>query len=83
VQANFVQGLPHGHGVFTPTRKPASIEGEWLFGPFDWPAVGNTIYTGGIDANGQRDGMGWCRGTGAQPAIEQCVYKAGKRVGAN
>lgn len=83
LQGTFMKGLPHGPGVFTPIRKPVPIKGEWLFGRFDWPAAGNTIYTGGIDANGERDGTGWCRGAGAEPGIEQCVYKAGKRMGAN
>lgn len=83
MEGNFVRGVPHGSGVFTPARKPTPVKAEWRFGRVDWPVAGDTLFTGGIDADGERDGSGWCRTTGAQAMIAQCVYRGGKRVDAS
>lgn len=80
LQATFLRGEPHGSGTFTPVRGTAPLAGKWLFGEFDWPLEGKTLYTGGIDARGLRHGVGWCRG-GDKPAdVDLCRYRHGARA---
>jgi hypothetical protein len=70
LQAAFREGDAHGSGTFTPARKPEPISGTWYFGQFDWPALDKTVFTGGIDADGRRKGIGWCRAPGAGARVD-------------
>jgi hypothetical protein len=80
LQAAFREGEAHGSGTFTPARKPEPISGTWRFGLFDWPALDSTAFTGGIDADGRRNGVGWCRAPGSTARVHACQYKDGKPV---
>jgi hypothetical protein len=80
LQAAFREGDAHGSGTFTPSGKPESISGTWYFGLYDWPALDSTAFTGGIDANGRRNGAGWCRAPGATAQVEACQFRDGKPV---
>lgn len=80
LQTSFREGQPHGAGTFTPANKPGAISGTWYYGLFDWPALDKTAFTGGIDADGRRNGIGWCRAPGAAAQVEVCQFKDGKPV---
>jgi hypothetical protein len=85
LQASFLQGEPHGAGSFTPARG-AALNGTWRYGNVDWPADGKTLFTGDIDADGRRHGVGWCRiadsadkaGKDGEPVL--CRYRHGAKV---
>jgi hypothetical protein len=80
MQAVFREGYPHGNATFTPARKPEPISGTWYFGQFDWPVLDKTVFTGSVDAEGRRNGIGWCRASAAMSRVEMCQYKDGKPV---
>lgn len=77
LQARFVQGQAHGDGSFAPARMAAPIKGQWLYGAYDWPQADGIAFTGGIDADGRRDGRGLCRAAAAG-GIGECAYRHGK-----
>jgi hypothetical protein len=79
LETTFLQGEAHGDGTFVPAHGSAPIRGKWLYGDYQWPAADNIAFTGGIDADGRRHGMGWCRAA-ASPTIEPCRYKDDRRV---
>jgi len=78
-ETTFLQGEAHGDGTFFPTRGDAPIKGKWFHGGYQWPAVADIVFTGDIDANGRRDGYGWCR-AGTSAKIENCRYKDDRRI---
>jgi hypothetical protein len=79
LDATFEQGRAHGDGTFTPAHGTAPIRGKWLYGAYQWPAVDNLAFSGGIDPEGRRHGMGWCR-TVASSRIDPCRYKDDRRI---
>lgn len=78
LSASFDKGEAHGAGRFVPAQG-AALEGRWLYGGFDWPAQGGVLFTGGINAKGQRDGQGWCRAADQPTRPAPCRYRDGKR----
>jgi hypothetical protein len=80
--STFLQGEALGDGIFTPAGGSAPLRGKWLYGDYQWPAAGNIVFTGGIDADGRRHGQGWCHAAAA-PKIERCRYKDDRRVDLN
>jgi hypothetical protein len=78
-ESTFLQGEAHGDGIFTPARGGAPIKGKWFYGGYQWPAADNIVFTGGIDANGRRDGYGWCR-AGTSTKAEDCRYKDDRKI---
>jgi hypothetical protein len=79
LETTFLRGEAHGEGTFVPAGGSAPIRGKWLYGDYQWPAADNVVFTGGIDADGRRHGMGWCHAA-ASPKIEPCRYKDDRRV---
>jgi hypothetical protein len=79
LEATFVTGQAHGDGTFVPAHGSAPIRGKWLYGAYQWPAVDNVAFVGGIDAEGRRRGTGWCHAP-ASPRIDQCRYKDDRRI---
>jgi hypothetical protein len=82
LESTFRQGEALGDGTFTPAGGSAPLRGKWLYGDYQWPAAGNIVFTGGIDADGRRHGQGWCHAA-ASPKIERCRYKDDRRVDLN
>jgi hypothetical protein len=79
LEVAFVDGEAHGDGVFVPAHGTAPIRGKWFYGRYQWPAADNVAFAGGIDGEGRRHGMGWCRTT-ATPQIDLCRYKDDRKV---
>jgi hypothetical protein len=79
LEATFLHGYANGTGTFTPAHGGGPITGKWIAGRHQWPAADNIVFTGGIDANGRRHGLGWCQ-TAASQKIESCRYKDGRKV---
>jgi hypothetical protein len=79
LEATFVKGRAHGEGTFVPAHGTAPVRGKWLYGAYQWPAVDDLAFFGGIDAEGRRHGMGWCR-TVASSRIDPCRYKDDRRI---
>jgi hypothetical protein len=79
LETTFLQGQADGNGTFTPAHGGAPIQGKWIAGGYQWPAADNVVFTGGIDANGRRDGYGWCR-DGTSAKIENCRYKDDRKI---
>lgn len=79
LEATFAQGEAQGDGTFVPAHGTAPIRGTWLYGAYRWPAVDKLTFTGGIDGEGRRYGMGWCSAD-ASPQIDPCRYKEGRQV---
>jgi hypothetical protein len=44
-----------------------------------WPAVDKLAFVGGIDGEGRRSGMGWCRADAA-PQIDPCRFKDDRKI---
>ena len=81
LETTFVRGEAQGDGTFVPARSHAPIKGQWSYGGYQWPAADNIVFTGGIDANGRRDGYGWCRAAASASAkIEGCRYKDDRKI---
>ena len=78
LEATFVQGEAQGDGVFVPAHA-APMRGTWRYGAYQWPVADKLAFFGGIDGEGRRHGMGWCR-TDASPRIDLCRYKADRKV---
>jgi hypothetical protein len=79
LETTFLHGQAEGNGIFVPVHGSAPIQGKWIDGDYQWPAADNVVFTGGIDANGRRYGMGWCQTAGSK-TIESCRYKDGHKV---
>ncbi|MCS0628436.1 hypothetical protein NX786_03700 [Telluria mixta] len=78
LEAAFVKGEAHGDGVFVPAHA-APIRGTWRHGAYQWPVADKLAFVGGIDGEGRRRGMGWCRAD-ASPQIDLCRYKEDRKV---
>ncbi|GAA5019539.1 hypothetical protein GCM10025794_06840 [Massilia kyonggiensis] len=78
LEATFVQGEAHGDGVFVPIHA-APMRGTWRYGAYQWPVADKLAFFGGIDGEGRRHGMGWCRAD-ASPRIDLCRYKEDRKV---
>ena len=79
LEASFVQGVVQGDGTFVPAHNTAPISGKWLYGNYEWPAADDVVFVGGIDADGRREGSGWCRTKGTS-GIRPCRYKEDHNV---
>jgi hypothetical protein len=79
LDTTFAQGYANGTGTFVPAHGAGPISGKWIHGAFQWPAADAIVFTGGIDDEGRRRGMGWCQST-ASKQIDACRYKAGRQV---
>jgi hypothetical protein len=79
LEATFAQGAAQGDGVFVPAHGTAPIRGTWLYGAYQWPAVDKIAFVGGIDGEGRRHGMGWCRTSGS-PLADPCRYKNDRQI---
>lgn len=80
LEALFAEGEAHGRGTFTPSGGKLPVSGNWLFGAFDWPEAEGVLFTGGVNAKGQRHGRGWCRAQGAASPIAPCLYVNDKQM---
>lgn len=78
LEATFVQGEAHGDGVFVPAHA-APMRGTWHYGAYQWPVADKLVFVGGIDGEGRRHGLGWCRAD-ASPRIDLCRYKEDRKV---
>jgi len=79
LESTFAQGKAQGDGTFMPARATAPIRGTWLYGAYQWPAADKLAFVGGIDGEGRRHGLGWCRADASLP-VDPCRYKDGRRV---
>jgi hypothetical protein len=79
LDATFTRGDANGTGTFVPAHGAGPISGKWIHGEFQWPAADAIVFTGGIDAQGRRRGLGWCQAA-ASNQIEPCRYKGDRRV---
>jgi hypothetical protein len=79
LEATFVKGEAQGDGTFVPAHGTGPIRGKWLYGAYQWPAVDKLAFAGGIDGEGRRYGMGWCRADDSL-RIDPCRYKDGRQV---
>lgn len=79
LDATFKHGYANGVGTFVPAHGAGPINGTWIDGDYRWPAADAIVFTGGIDADGRRRGMGWCQPAGSH-TIEACRYRAGRKV---
>jgi len=79
LDTTFLRGEAHGTGTFTPAGGGVLLKGQWFHDGYQWPAVDDIVFTGGIDAKGRRDGYGWCR-SGASTKIEGCRYKDDRKI---
>jgi len=80
LEASFVQGVAHGDGTFVPDHNNAPVRGKWLYGKYQWPVADDVAFVGGIDADGRREGPGWCR-TKDKSGINPCRYQEDRKVG--
>ncbi|KGF82466.1 hypothetical protein IA69_06565 [Massilia sp. JS1662] len=78
LEATFAKGEAHGDGMFVPVHA-APMRGTWHYGAYQWPMADKLAFFGGIDGEGRRHGMGWCRAD-APARIDLCRYKAGSKV---
>jgi hypothetical protein len=81
MEGSFVDGKAQGEGMFTPARNTVPMKGVWRFGDFAWAEAAGMQFTGGIDADGRRNGNGWCRAAGSGP-VAPCRYKDGQKIAA-
>jgi hypothetical protein len=79
LEAVFVKGEAHGDGTFVPAHGAAPIRGKWLYGGYQWPEADKLAFVGGIDGEGRRHGMGWCRAAGSA-RIDMCRFKDDRKV---
>jgi hypothetical protein len=79
LEATFVKGEAQGDGTFVPAHGTGPIRGTWLYGAYQWPVADKLAFAGGIDGEGRRYGMGWCRAD-APLRIDPCRYKDGRQV---
>ncbi|SDE41280.1 Uncharacterized conserved protein [Massilia sp. PDC64] len=79
LEATFAQGEAQGDGTFVPAHGTAPIRGKWLYGAYQWPQADKVAFAGGIDGEGRRYGMGWCRAD-APVRIDPCRFKDGHQV---
>jgi hypothetical protein len=79
LEATFVKGEAQGDGTFVPAHGTAPIRGTWLYGAYQWPAADKLAFVGGINGEGRRYGMGWCRTDGTL-RVDPCRYKDGRLV---
>jgi hypothetical protein len=77
-EGRFLDGLAHGAGTLSPAKAPAKLSGTWRYGLFDFPAAGETLFTGPVNERGERDGKGWCRPAGQPLQVSECRYTKGK-----
>jgi len=79
LETTFTRGYANGTGTFVPAHGTGPISGKWIQGAFQWPAADAIVFTGGIDAEGRRHGLGWCQ-SAASKQIEPCRYKGDRQV---
>jgi hypothetical protein len=79
LDTTFTRGEANGTGTFVPAHGAGPISGTWIYDAFQWPAADGIAFTGGIDDEGRRRGLGWCQST-ASKQIDACRYKGDRKV---
>lgn len=76
---NFWYSLPHGQGSFVAKESKTLINGNWVYGGYQWSPEDNEFFVGGINVNGKKEGQGVCVSMSNGEPIIYCKYNNGVR----
>ena len=75
-EGDYWYSFRHGQGTYTRNDGKQKLQGRWIYSSYEWPAVGDEQFIGGVNDAGQRSGSGVCLRK-ANKLMEWCSYKEG------
>lgn len=75
-EGDYWYSFRHGQGTYTSNDNKVKLQGRWIFAGYEWPAVGDEQFIGGVNDLGQRTGFGVCLHK-ANKLMDWCSYKNG------